>query len=175
MLFPIFVFKERDSDYGVIVPGLPGCFSAGHTIEDAIINVREAIELHLEGMVEDGIEIPEQGLVDDYKHEIKAGGVAAVIDLDTSPYEKTQSERVNVTFPKALLRKIDKASERLGTTRSGFLQKAAKNLIVESIDRSFAKAKVAAKSSSHAKMAEPKAVAAKSAHKSVKKKSANTG
>src|SRR5512143_2695807 len=96
MLFPIFIFKDKTSDYGVTVPGLPGCFSAGRTIEEAMENAREAIELHLEGMVEDGIEIPEQKSIDAYTDEIKAGGVAALVDVDTSAYEAKQSERVNV-------------------------------------------------------------------------------
>ncbi len=129
MLFPIVIFKDKDSDYGVIVPGLPGCYSAGGTMEEAITNTKEAIELHLEGLVEDGLEIPEQKGMDAYKKEIEAGGIAALVEVDTSPYETAKSERVNVTFPKALLARIDKASERMGTTRSGFLQKAAKGLI----------------------------------------------
>ena len=129
MLFPVFIFKDKGSGYGVVVPGLPGCFSAGHTMDEALVNVREAIDLHLEGLVEDGMEIPEQGSVDSYKKEIKAGGIAAVVEIDTAPYEAKQSERVNVTFPKQLLSKIDMTSERLGMTRSGFLQKAAKDFI----------------------------------------------
>lgn len=129
MLFPVFIFKDNDSGYGVVVPGLPGCFSAGRTMDEALVNVRESIELHLEGLVEDGMGIPEQGSVDNYKDEIKAGGIAAVVEIDTAPYEAKQSERVNVTFPKQLLSKIDKTSERLGMTRSGFLQKAARDFI----------------------------------------------
>ena len=129
MLFPVFIFKDKTSDYGVIVPGLPGCYSAGGTMDEAITNAREAIELHLDGMVADGLVIPEQRGIDAYKKKLKAGGIAAVVEVDTTPYEAKHSERVNVTFPKPLLSKIDKASESLGMTRSGFLQKAAKNLI----------------------------------------------
>jgi predicted RNase H-like HicB family nuclease len=33
--------------FGVVVPDLPGCFSAGDTLDDALINSREAILLHL--------------------------------------------------------------------------------------------------------------------------------
>jgi len=129
MLFPIFIFKDKDTDYGVVVPGLPGCFSAGGTAEEAMTNAKEAIELHLEGMVEDGLDVPEQKGIDSYKKELKAGGVAALVEVDVTPFIASQSERVNVTFPKPLLTKIDKTSEELGMTRSGFLQKAAKDLI----------------------------------------------
>lgn len=41
------------------VPDLPGCISTGRTFEEIQENIREAIELHLEGMMEDGEPIPE--------------------------------------------------------------------------------------------------------------------
>lgn len=44
--------------YSVIVPELPGCFSAGDTMDEALANAREAIELHLEGLAADGEEMP---------------------------------------------------------------------------------------------------------------------
>lgn len=44
--------------FGVVVPDLPGCFSAGDTLDDAIDNAREAIDLWLGAVIEDGGEIP---------------------------------------------------------------------------------------------------------------------
>ncbi|MCK4244468.1 MAG: type II toxin-antitoxin system HicB family antitoxin, partial [Candidatus Omnitrophica bacterium] len=44
--------------YWVEVPALPGCFSQGETIEQALSNIKEAIELHIEGLKEEGQEIP---------------------------------------------------------------------------------------------------------------------
>lgn len=58
MYFPIAIHKDPDSDYGVTVPDLPGCFSAGSTIDEAMLMAREAIELYLDTLVEDGQEIP---------------------------------------------------------------------------------------------------------------------
>ena len=46
------------SNYSAYVPDLPGCVSTGETREDALRNIREAIALHIEGMREDGLEIP---------------------------------------------------------------------------------------------------------------------
>ena len=48
------VHKDPTSSYGVTVPDLPGCFSGGDTIEEALSSVSEAIELHMEGLLEDG-------------------------------------------------------------------------------------------------------------------------
>jgi predicted RNase H-like HicB family nuclease len=58
MQYPIFIHKDEDSAYGVIVPDLPGCFSAGDTIEEAIQNAKEAIECHIEGLLLDNESIP---------------------------------------------------------------------------------------------------------------------
>ena len=46
------------SSYGVVVPDLPGCFSAGDTLDEAISNAHEAIDLVCETMIEDGLDIP---------------------------------------------------------------------------------------------------------------------
>jgi len=54
MDYPVVIHKDKNSDYGVIVPDLPGCFSAGETMDETLRNVVEAIELHLEGMLSDG-------------------------------------------------------------------------------------------------------------------------
>lgn len=56
------VLLERDEDYdGYVVtcPTLPGCYSQGHTIPEALANIREAIELVLEDMQEHGETIPD--------------------------------------------------------------------------------------------------------------------
>mgnify|MGYP002756391490 CR=1 FL=1 len=50
---PVAIHKDPASVYGVSVPDLPGCFSAGETVEEAMENVREAIGFHIEGLLED--------------------------------------------------------------------------------------------------------------------------
>jgi predicted RNase H-like HicB family nuclease len=58
MNFLVAIHKDPDSDYGVSVPDLPGCISAGSTFPEALTMAKEAIELHLESMLDDGLEIP---------------------------------------------------------------------------------------------------------------------
>jgi len=56
------VFIERDEGgkgYVVVCPSLPGCYSQGETVEEAMANVREAIELCLEDMREQGEPVPD--------------------------------------------------------------------------------------------------------------------
>ncbi len=67
--------------FGVVVPDLPGCFSAGDTLEDAIHNAREAVELWLETTIEDGGQIPPpQAVAQHYANPDFAGWIWAVVD-----------------------------------------------------------------------------------------------
>ncbi|KXJ49979.1 MAG: hypothetical protein AXW15_05785 [Neptuniibacter sp. Phe_28] len=59
MFYPIVIHQEGDSAYGVTVPDLPGCFSAGDSLNKALINAKKAIKLHIESLLEDGESIPE--------------------------------------------------------------------------------------------------------------------
>jgi predicted RNase H-like HicB family nuclease len=54
------------SNYSAYVPDLPGCVSTGGTREEVLKNIREAIVFHIEGMHEDGLEIPAPSSEADY-------------------------------------------------------------------------------------------------------------
>jgi predicted RNase H-like HicB family nuclease len=54
----VIIHKDADSDYGVTVPELLGCFSVGKTLEEALRMAHEAVELHLQGLTEAGEPIP---------------------------------------------------------------------------------------------------------------------
>ncbi len=53
------VIERAESNYAAYVPDLPGCVATGQTVEETEQLLREAIELHLRGMREDGLPIPE--------------------------------------------------------------------------------------------------------------------
>jgi predicted RNase H-like HicB family nuclease len=60
------VVEKSDSNYGAYVPDLPGCVATGATVEETEKRLREAIELHLRGLREDGLPIPEPSSSVDY-------------------------------------------------------------------------------------------------------------
>ena len=53
------IHKDADSDYGVSFPGLPGCVTAGTSLDEARSFAEEALALHLSGMARDGEAVPE--------------------------------------------------------------------------------------------------------------------
>jgi len=61
--------KDEDSYFTVTVPSLPGCISQGKTRKDALKNIKEAIELHVSSLAEDGI--PLKGKVETAKVAVK--------------------------------------------------------------------------------------------------------
>ena len=125
MQFPIFIHKDKDSDYGVIVPDLPGCFSAGDTVENAIHNTHEAIECHLEGLLMDNESIPLKKSIEQHldNPDFK-DGVLAIVEIDVSRLSG-KTTRINVSLPERFLKQIDDYTESHGGNRSGFLVDAA--------------------------------------------------
>ena len=53
------VIEDAGTNFAAYVPDLPGCVATGKSSVEVERLIREAIELHLEGMIEDGIPIPE--------------------------------------------------------------------------------------------------------------------
>ncbi len=128
MFYPIAIEAgDETTAYGVTVPDLPGCFSAGDTLEEAVKNAKEAITGHLELMVELGQDIP---AVSDLKSLMKsaefAGYVGVLVDVDVTRI-LGGSEKINVTLPKLLIDRIDRcvATHPEFKTRSGFLAQVA--------------------------------------------------
>ena len=60
------VYEKSSTGYGAYVPDLPGCVAVGKTLEETRRLIREAIEMHLEGMREDGDPIPQPTTMTDY-------------------------------------------------------------------------------------------------------------
>lgn len=60
------VIESGENNYSAYVPDLPGCAATGVTLDELKERMREAIEMHLGGMREDGETIPEPSTLCDY-------------------------------------------------------------------------------------------------------------
>ena len=129
MHYPVVIHKDKSSDYGVTVPDLPGCFSAGATMEEALSNVVEAIECHLEGMLFDGESIPEAQPVEVHQRDKACkGGTWALVNVDLSRLA-SKAKRINITLPERVLALVDEQAKREGESRSGLLARAVLDYI----------------------------------------------
>ena len=122
MRYPIILHTDNHRDFGVTVPDLPGCFSAGDSIEEAINNAREAILLHTEVMAEDGESIPlptEIVSMDDFYPD-EGTALLVYVDVDLEPV-LGPAKRINITIRPALLQVIDIRARARGMNRSEYL------------------------------------------------------
>lgn len=135
MLFPIAILPGDESHaWGVEVPDIPGCFSAGDDLDNAMAMAREAIEGHLEILAQDGQMIPKASKVTTHANNpAYAGCTWAVIDIDISKY-LGKAEKLNITLPAYLLSRIDAyvKNHPEQKSRSGFLAEAALKVLQSS-------------------------------------------
>lgn len=124
MKYPIVIHKDSDSDYGVTVPDVAGCFSAGSTVEEAMEMAKEAIECHIEGLLMDNDPIPLNSSIETHqKNTAFDNGIWAMVEVDLSKLS-VKSKRVNITVPELLLNTVDQYAKKHGETRSGLLAQA---------------------------------------------------
>ena len=112
--------KDDASDYGVDFPDFPGCVTAGLTMDEARRMAAEALQFHVEGMMEDREPVPEPSSLEAVMtHADNRDAVAFLVDLAAGPAALVQ---VNILLPESLLAAIDRTT----TDRSRFLAEAAR-------------------------------------------------
>jgi predicted RNase H-like HicB family nuclease len=126
MRYPIAIEPgDAATAFGVVVPDLPGCFSAGDTLDEALSNASEAITLWIETVLDDGGTVPTPGHLETHRANPEfAGWIWALAEIDPALLSD-KAERVNITLPARLLRRIDDYARAHHETRSGFLARAA--------------------------------------------------
>lgn len=133
MRYIAFIHKEPDSVYGVSFPDLPGCISAGDTIDEAVGNAVEALSGHVRMLEADRDPVPaprgfDEVMADPALAEDREGAMTTVIPLLR---DRGSTTRINVSLDLGLLEAIDAAAAARGQTRSAFLASAARREIVE--------------------------------------------
>ena len=126
MRYPIAIEPRTErSDYGVVIPDLPGCFSAGETLEEAIAGAEEAGLAWIDAALDTGEAVPPPSTLEAIRANPEyAGWILSVLTIDPAALDDTV-ERVNVTLPRRVLRRLDEDARAAGETRSGYIAKLA--------------------------------------------------
>jgi len=127
--YPALVHKERKSDYGVSFPDFPGCVTAGSTPDEAYELAAEALQLHVDGMIEDGDAIPPASSLAAVVQRVPELG--ALVALMVPVQLPGRAKRVDVTLDENLLAEVDRVASERGMSRSGLLAEGARRVLHE--------------------------------------------
>jgi predicted RNase H-like HicB family nuclease len=118
----------KRGSYGVVVPDLPGCTSAGRTIDRAYRNAVEAVQIWVKDAVADGEKLPRPRSVEELRTDKEiAAALADDVTIVWVPVLRDAGRPVkaNLSLDAGLLEAIDAAAEAHGLTRSAFIASAA--------------------------------------------------
>ena len=127
MRYPIAIEPGNDTTaWGVVVPDLTGCFSAGDTLEKAMIQAEEAVTAWIDVALDDGQDIPAPSHIEALRaaHPEFDGCLWALVKVDPAMLDDVL-ERVNISLPRRVLRRLDARARAAGETRSGFIARMA--------------------------------------------------
>jgi predicted RNase H-like HicB family nuclease len=131
MQYPVVIHKDPDGDYGVTVPDLPGCFSAGSTFEEALANAVEAIELHTESLLLDGETIPAPRQIEAHRaNPDYQDGTWALVHVNPAGLA-LKSREITLALPEEVIARVDSLASRTGGTRDAILANAALEYLAE--------------------------------------------
>lgn len=127
MKYPIAIEPGSEKAvWGVIVPDLPGCFSAADSgIDEAIENAKEAIALWIEAALDASEDIPKPSSITDLqKKEGFKGYIWAIAEINPALLSD-DIERVNISLPKRVLARLDAKAKSAGENRSAYIAQMA--------------------------------------------------
>jgi len=118
VLYPAIVERAGDG-YSVYFPDLPGCTSAGQTIDEAVLGAEEALTGHLLVSARHNEEVGHPTSLNDIARDPEVDEVARILVRAEAP---GKAVRLNITLDEGLVAAIDKVAKN----RSGFLADAAR-------------------------------------------------
>jgi len=122
MRYPILIEEgTATAAFGVVVPDLPGCFSAGDTLDEAVEAAKEAAAAWVDTALDRGMPVPPPSSLDEARRlRGYKGWAVGLIELDDSFFDDT-IERINITLPRRVLRRLDDMARTTGQSRSGLV------------------------------------------------------
>jgi predicted RNase H-like HicB family nuclease len=125
---------ERDeAGFSVVLPDFPGAGTSGDTFGEALARAEDNLAVHIDGLIRGKLDVPEprslealkadSDLADDWATDPIVAVVPALLP--------EKAERINITIDSGLLRRVDRAAEMSGETRSGFVAQALRERLAQ--------------------------------------------
>lgn len=123
----VMLVHEEGGAFGASFPDFPGATTVAGDLDTLYRKAAEMLAFHVAGMLEDGDEIPRVRTLDELRGDPafqadSAGAMVALVQVELPG----RAVRVNISMEEGLLRRIDRAAEATGESRSAFLAQAAK-------------------------------------------------
>lgn len=124
MRYPVFIEPGTESSaWGVAVPDLPGCYSAGDSLDEALENAEEAAAAWIDAALDAGEDVPEPSPMDALRDSDEyKGWILGVINIDPGLMDDSV-DRVNITLPHRVLLRLDAKAAAVGESRSSYISK----------------------------------------------------
>lgn len=127
MRYPVAIEPgTKKQAYGVVVPDLPGCFSAADSLDEAMTQAEEAITTWIEVALDAGQDIPQPSDIATLRSQYPewSSWFWAVVTINPAALDDTV-DRVNISLPRRVLHRLDALARDAGETRSGFIARMA--------------------------------------------------
>ncbi|WMJ69668.1 type II toxin-antitoxin system HicB family antitoxin [Stenotrophomonas sp. 24(2023)] len=113
---------DESTAWGVVVPDLPGCFSAGDTLDEAIEAAEQAVLGWMDAALDAGRAIPRPSSPQQVAADAGREGnwILAYIYVDPAALDDTL-ERVNISLPRRILARLDAQAKAAGESRSSYI------------------------------------------------------
>ena len=127
MAHVVMLVHQEDGRFGASFPDFPGATTVAGDLDTLYRKAAEMLAFHVAGMAEDGEEIPRLRALEELRGdpgfcEDSADAMVALMQVEIPG----RAVRVNISMEEGLLRRIDRAAEATGESRSAFLAQAAK-------------------------------------------------
>ncbi len=128
MAYVIATIHDENRVFGISFPDFPGCVSTAASLDEVLVRGAQALALHVEGMVDDGEQLPELRGLDQLRAaepDWLSGATMVAMPVDLP----AKAVRLNISLDANLLTRVDRAAKLSGQTRSGFIAHAVRQKI----------------------------------------------
>lgn len=122
MRYPILIEEGSETTaFGVVVPDLPGCFSAGDSLDDAMDAAKQAAAAWIDTALDAGTAIPAPSRLEEVRQLLGyEGWTVGLLELEPGLFDDS-IERVNITLPRRVLRRLDDLAKARHQSRGAFI------------------------------------------------------